>query len=327
MESKSTLIAIDIPSVDHTTFTINFIQSKSHCVWLDWGDGTDRDSFTDEGIIYASHTYAEPGQYDITMFAVDDGKIELVDIDPDVGYRNMVTQVVIGDDVTKIHDAMFADCENMETLEFLCENVEIGDYAFANCLSLTDVELPTTVGMISKGMFFNCSSLKQITLPEGSVSVFDKNAFYGCAMLKSIDLSGAYSIGDYAFHGCKKLTKIELSESIHDIGEGAFDSCSTARTINLGNVEDIGDRAFCNCRTVSRLVMPSNIKAIGDEAFYNCQFLKELTVNTENPPVLRSTMALPADTNFVIYVPKGAKNKYVEATNWSLYADKIMEVE
>ena len=106
MQEKSTVISIDIPSTDHTDFTLNFSQTAPHCVQLDWGDGSQRDSFSEEGLIEAHHVYADPGEYDISMFAVDDGKIELIGINSDVGYRNMVTKLVVGDDVTLVHDKL-----------------------------------------------------------------------------------------------------------------------------------------------------------------------------------------------------------------------------
>ena len=324
MGNMGTIIAINIPSSDHTQFKLNYSQSKSHGSWLDWGDGSQKEAFDSEGLIEASHTYAEPGDYDITLFAVDDADIELISLDSDIGYRNMVTQVIIGEDATKVHDSAFSDCENLEELQFLGESTEIGDYAFSNCVSLLSVELPSNIGYIPEGVFFNCSSLRNLDIPE-TVSVIGLNAFYGCSQLREVALTNVYSVGNYAFHGCRKLSKIELTDTAHDIGDGAFDSCSNARTINIGKVVDIGDRAFCNCRSVSRITVPDTVSVIGDEAFYNCMFLKEIKMEATEPPILKGTKSLPVEGDFKIILPRGGKRNYAYATNWSLYVDKMEE--
>ena len=323
MEDKATIISIEIPTSDHTDFMLHFNQTKPLCVWLDWDDGSQRTTFSEEGLVKASHTYSEAGQYNITLFAVDEATIELVTINEDIGYRDMVTSVIIGEDVTRINDFMFSGCNNLESVEFLCEQIEIGDYAFANCISLESIDLPVT--NISKGCFFNCSSLKRVNLPEEGVSTFYTNAFYGCSQLKTINLNKVYSIGDYAFHGCRKLSKIELAEGVHDIGTGAFDSCSSIRTITIDGVLEIGDRAFCNCQSVLKVRIPENVKSIGDNAFYNCNFLTEMKILCNEPPILKGTQSLPANINFDIIVPDGLKHQYAEATNWNLFIDKIKE--
>ena len=324
MEDKKTVITIDIPSSDHLDFALKFYQSKPHCVWLDWGDGSQKDSFSEEGLIETSHTYPSEGEYEISMFAVDDGYIELVMVGGEYGYHSMITSLVVGDDVTAIKYNTFSNCENLETLEFLGGYIELGEYAFTGCVSLTDVALPKDISIIPDGLFFGCSGLKSVQLPE-NLGVISTNAFYGCSRLKEINLSNVTIIGNYAFQGCRKLTSLEFTDTLNEIGDGAFDSCSSIRTLALGKVTKIGHTAFCNCRSLSRVTVPETIRSIGESAFENCSFLKTIKMEASKPPILEGAHAFAGIEDFIIEVPRGSKRDYAYATNWSAYFDNIKE--
>lgn len=324
MEEMKTIITISIPDTEHMAFPLNFKQNKPHCVWLDWGDGSEKDSFDQVGLIETVHTYAEPGKYDIEMFAVDEGEIELLGVGKESGYRYMVTNLIIGDDVTVVHADAFSACDNLEELTFLGENTEINSYAFANCGSLVEAMLPKCLNTLNPGVFFNCGSLREIKMPE-TIAIIADNAFYGCSKLKEIDLHTVDEIGMYAFHGCRKLTALEMGDSTRKIGEGAFDSCSSVRTIVMSKVESISDLAFCNCRSVSRITLPKSLKTIGSGAFLNCGFLKMLKMEATKPPVLESIDALDGVGNLTIAVPKDARKNYAKATNWNVFADQMEE--
>ena len=41
------------------------------------------------------------------------------------------------------------------------------------------------------------------------------------------------AIGDYAFHTCESLTKIELPAALTSIGRGAFGCCSSLESIHM----------------------------------------------------------------------------------------------
>ena len=320
--AKATIISINVSDMDHSGFRFAYTQSGPHTTWLDWGDGSEREAFSEAGLIEAEHFYEKPGVYDITLFAVDDGRIGLVGIDPDIGYRSMVKAVVVGDDVSSVQAHAFSECENLETLRFEDNSIELGDYAFAGCTSLTSAMLPNSVGMIPDGLFFNCTALAECG-GALTITTVGENAFYGCAQLKHIDLTNVYDVGNYAFHGCRKLTDIEFGDNSHKIGDGAFDSCTSLKSVVLGSVKEIGNRAFCNCRTLARVTIPKTVDTIGDEVFYNCRFMKELRMLKAKPPVLMGTDSLPQEADYRIIVPKGAKKSYASATNWAVYADRI----
>ena len=326
---NASVFNVIIPSTDHATLKLNYRQSKPHSTWLDWGDGSQREAFEREGLVEASHTYAEPGEYDITLFAVDEGKIEIAffgnEYGDDDGYRNMLAQAVIGIDVTKIDDYAFTDCENLESLTFLSDDTEIDNFAFSHCGSLEEVALPKNLTMLSNGVFFDCGSLKKVTLGEGT-GVIGPNAFYGCANLKTIDLSTVQKIEVSAFQSCKKLTNVILNEYATDIEDGVFENCANLRTINLGTkMTNIGPQAFCNCKALTEVEIPDTIKTIGGAAFKNCTFAKEIKMAGETAPVLEGSDAFEGMKNFKITVPRGCRRNYVDETNWTVYTDFIEE--
>lgn len=329
MEGNSTLIAIEIPSLDHSTFALSFNQSKSHTTWIDWGDNdhNQREIYDEVGTISLTHTYSEPGQYDIELIVVDEGSIELLSIGDEEGYHNMITQIVIGDGVTSIGSYMFANCDNLEDLQFSegCAP-EIGAYAFANCGSLVEVEIPNGANLLD-GAFFNCSGLKEVTLPE-SVSTIWPQTFSGCSQLKKVNApeqSNIYEVGDYAFQGCRKLKNIDFCKTVSKVGNGAFDSCSSLSTIEFTAVQSVGNNAFCNCTFLTSVGFPDTIKEIGEYAFVNDGFLKEIKIAARKAPVLHGMHAFDGDEKFIIKVPRDCKSNYINETNWTVFADKMEE--
>lgn len=330
MADNNTLITIDIPSLDHKTFSLSFNQSKSHTTWIDWGDNNhnQREIYDEVGIISLTHTYAEPGQYNIELIVVDEGTIDLISIGDDEGYHNMITQVIIGSAVTSIGERAFANCNNLEDLQFTEDCVpEIKPYAFANCGSLTTVTIPNGTNLLD-GIFYNCSSLREITF-SGGISTIWTNMFCGCPQLRTINIPeefGIYEIADYAFQGCKKLKNIDFCKNVTKIGNSSFDSCTSLSKIEFTNIQSIGSNAFCNCTFLTNVNIPETIKTIGDGAFFNNNFLKKFKITATQPPTLESSNTFEGASDLTIEVPSNSLQNYINATNWAVYSDCIKEI-
>ena len=64
---------------------------------------------------------------------------------------------------------------------------------------------------------------------------------------------------------------------------------------------------------------------IGNFAFNYCNNLVNIILLPTTPPTLGSSVFNSISSSAVITVPKGSLNAYQTATNWSTYADKMVE--
>ena len=91
-----------------------------------------------------------------------------------------VKNVKFSNKITEILSNAFANCENLESINFdeNCEILKIDEYAFLNCLSLRNVNLENLIRLetIGEEAFFNTSLNGQINLPS-SLTLIGKNAF------------------------------------------------------------------------------------------------------------------------------------------------------
>ena len=182
----------------------------------------------------------------------------------------------------------------------------IGPNAFFDCSSLTSIMIPDSVTSIESSAFYNCSSLTSIMIPD-SVTSIESSAFNGCSSAASITIgNGVTKIDPYVFSRCSSLTGITIGNGVTSIERYAFSSCSSLTSITIGNgVTSIGDRAFIGSSTNTELGGTYVILAI-------------------TPPTIQSTTFQNAKINKII-VPKGTLDAYKSATNWSAYADKMVE--
>lgn len=118
---------------------------------------------------------------------------------------------------------------------------------------------------------------------------------------------GVTSIGNYAFWGCDSLKSITIPDSVTDIDNNVFGSCYSLESV-----------------TISK-----NIESIGNGAFWGCDSLTDIYLRSTTPFTLYSVYSLATTSvstvTATIHVPVGSGNAYKSATNWSSFADKIIE--
>ena len=67
-------------------------------------------------------------------------------------------------------------------------------------------------------------------------------------------------IGEEAFLGCERITKVTIPEGITRIGNYAFEYCSSLAVVELPeSLLEIGYGAFKNCAALREMVRPENI--------------------------------------------------------------------
>ena len=230
--------------------------------------------------------------------------------------EQLVTDIVIPDNVTSINDSLFRGCFSLETI-ILSEGVtRIGSYAFDNCIELTSITIPTTVDYMGDSVFQFCKKLKNITIENGvkeigsyafngctsitnieipgSIECIGQNAFSGCTGLTDVTLeNGITEIGNAAFYGCTGLTKLNIPESVESIGAFAFSRCINIEEMEIPGItinsllpenlkkvtilnRTVSSRAFYNCANISTIVIKDGVTGIDEYAFYGCTGITEL---------------------------------------------------
>ena len=87
---------------------------------------------------------------------------------------NLITELVIPDNVTSIGDHAFDGYTPLTSVTIPDSVTSIGEWAFHNCTSLTSITIPDSVTSFGFAMFWNCTSLTSITF-NGTVKQWNHN--------------------------------------------------------------------------------------------------------------------------------------------------------
>lgn len=188
--------------------------------------------------------------------------------------------------------------EALEEITIPDSVIEICNNAFQGCKNLRRVFIPKSVVKIGEYIFEGCDSLESIEVSEENTHFDSRNhcnaiidstsntLLYGCN--KSIVPVSIMTIGPYAFSGCKKLTHIDIPDTVTEIKMGAFSGCIMLDDIRIPNsVIKIGDNwggnVFRNCTSLKELVIPKSVVEIGKDLIEGADNLEILRVDSDNP--------------------------------------------
>lgn len=118
-------------------------------------------------------------------------------------YIKGILHVNIDNDITKIGNSLFSQCEKIKDVKLSDNTISIGHFAFADCSDLTS---------------FNTKKKNTIVLPENCIA-----------------------IGDLSFSNCNKIKTIFIPETVIYIGESAFNIQGLEKIYYEGN-EDAWER-------------------------------------------------------------------------------------
>ena len=180
-DDGATRLHIRIAAVGRMTVPLYIGQTVANGVSIDWGDGSTAETLAGTGKVNSTHTYAEPGDYVISLMPQDGCTLSFgngsssycvmgsTDNNGKV-YCNMLQEIYIGDGVTSI-----------------------GSYAFAYCYSLASITIPNGVTSIGDSVFSSCYSLASITIPNGVTSI-GISVFLRCYGMRYYDFSACTSV-------------------------------------------------------------------------------------------------------------------------------------
>lgn len=174
------------------------------------------------------------------------------------------------------------------------------------------------------------AGFEELSFP--SLTSITGQAFNGMTRLESLSFgNGVSSFPDNCVRNLPHLKYMRLPDSMTSLGSnflyvsGKFmDSLKVPEGISDFSVE-----CFRNCG-LRRLELPSTVTSMGSSpwSFYGIISLEEFIIHAVTPPTLAGTNNLNALSPWCrIYVPHGSGETYKTATNWSVQASKIYELD
>ena len=342
------------------TFYVRYTQSKSKGVTVYWGDGSIT-SDTSTSASNRSHTYTNPGDYEITL-ATTNGTLSFVGSSSYTIYgatsnswnSNRIKKIHFGNGVISIGDRGSSFCYGLEIVTFPNVALSIADGGFRECTKLKSITFPRNVTSI--GTWYNNYSVESVSIPNNVTSI--PNSFFSNGTsLKLVAIpSSVTSIGTSCFSNCCKLKEIIIPEGVTTISAGAFQQCyALQKIIILGAVETFGNNALSgrvlknnfvipdSTTTIGQssfgslfnnaesIIIPKKVTSIGSSAFSSMSSLEEYHFLPETPPVLAAQNSLDRSKYAKIYVPYSADHSvladYKAASIFSNWADYIFEEE
>jgi hypothetical protein len=342
---------LTVDTVTGTNCSVYVNKSDGSTLTVDWGDGSTVSNTTATGVTVLTRDYQSNGTYIVTLqitsgsgtYTFGQGSSTTTFIGGNTQVqRNMLTQVLIGSNVTSIGASAFRYCYALSSVTIPTGVTSIGATAFISCYALSSVTIPTGVTDIGVNAFNSCYALSSVTIPTGvtniganafqycyalssvtiptGVTSIGANAFQSCYALPSVTIpTGVTSIGAYTFISCYALSSVTIPTGVTSIGASAFQSCYALSSVTIPTgVTNIAADTFNSCSALPSVTIPTGVTNIGATAFQNCYAARWYNFTPTNPPTLAaSTVFNNINSSAKIYVPDAYYDVYTNAPVWS----------
>lgn len=194
------------------------------------------------------------------------------------------------------------------------------------CVNKTGVEnLPTPQSRMDALLLALADVIEQGDVPAkcNIAQIVDKSI----TTITAAELAGAIKIGDYAFYNQKNLKSIEIPSSVTKICNRSFAYCTALASITIPtNVIEIEGYSFRYCDALVNVTIEAANITIRSEAFNIGTETNKATIKmlATTPPLIEAN-SFNLNTLDKIIVPAGCGSAYKSATNWTAYADYIVE--
>lgn len=317
-DDGATRLYIEIESEIEKKVSLYLRQTIANAVEINWGDGSEIETFSSTSNTTLSHEYNSIGNYVISI-KVNEGYF----------YLGRTSNSVIGS-TSNANAYQRNILKKAEIGEKLYQN-RLTSYCFSNCYYLKSVTLPSYIRALDGNNFEYCYSLKTAIIPKNSIGCEVSTYVYrNCASLKNICVPKKNrGSSTNSFSGCSNLEKIFISFT--NIGANLFSNNYNLKNIYIYNtMTDLAGSAFSTNSSLKKITIPENITSIGSNCFTACYSLIEVHLKATTPPTLSNISAfssLPTQAKF--YVPYSEDGSVIEAyrtaTNWSTFADRFVE--
>ena len=154
--------------------------------------------------------------------------------------------------------------------------------------------------------------LKSVTIESTAITELPKKCFRNCNKLNNVIFSKTMNlrkISMMCFMNCVSLKKIELPDSVEEIGEAAFQNCISLKSIIFSKktkIEKINSFAFANT-SLTCFFIPQTMKNIMPHAFMDCNALVEFNGESKTYFTNNGVLYKKKETKLCMY-PQGNKN-------------------
>ena len=263
-----------------------------------WGDGSS-DVYNGE----ITHTYAESGDYKITLDA------PLTKLANPIGAvapftddtKARLKECVLSDDIVSISTDFFSR-SNLRTIKFGKNIVSIQAGTFSYSQLTGNLSIPKTVNYIGSDAFRG-TNLTSVIIdnPKQDIGIVDpirtQNVFNKCELLTVavLNYTGVICAGMFTY--CYSLQKLTIGNNITQIGTNAFRECALTELVIPEGVVRIEDGAFMYC-PISTITIAKSVKYIGWNAFIHCTFR---SVTIAKDCVIAGASSLPSGCTINYY--------------------------
>jgi len=155
-----------------------------------------------------------------------------------------IKSAVIPKSVRLIEPGAFHACENLESVEFKCDDARINIAAFKDCTRLKEVILPKNLKFLDdRSIFRNCRNMEEIIIPDT-----------------------VERIATTLFWGCHKLKRVKIGKHVSFMGQRVFRNCYSIETITLpATLTHMGERMFLDCRSLQSVFFEGDAPQVVEE--------------------------------------------------------------
>ncbi len=165
----------------------------------------------------------------------------------------LVTNLVIPDNVTEIKGYAFYNCDNLTSVEIPDSVQSIGNCAFEGCYKLVEVYNKSAldivqrstaygyVGYCAKNVYTPTSGQSKLSTDENGYIIYtdgDNKILIGYTGIET-DLILPEEITEiykYAFFNCDQLKNVVIGDRVQSIGYGTFYNCSSMTSITFKDI-------------------------------------------------------------------------------------------
>lgn len=205
-------------------------------------------------------------------------------------------KVYVPEEIDEIGNSAFSNCENVQEIIFLTEQISISAKAFNSCIKLNCIRLFSKLNEVSANTFIGCPQLNRMVF-NWDGKIIDKNDYkilnnlinngdyYGTSGIKVFQINGIDNLPEEAFCGNNRLTQIRtcregsirvnngdcilvLSDTVQAFNKKAFADCSLITNINiLGTNIILANECFSNNGSVIECCIEASTIKICDNCF------------------------------------------------------------